>query len=457
MTGKKEKWLKDGHEADANLNNRRLVAGKRKFDTIAVHGIYNMEEALKQNNASLMEPVYMSPAQTFTDSDEKELSLAYEIPGWIYSRFGNPSVYYLEETIALLEGYQAGCETSSLVTGSGMSAIFMAVEPLLIKDKSFPYPNIVAQAKIYGGTFHLFSERLMQDRGIEVRWIKDAMDISEWESKIDDKTRFLYGEFPSNPAVQIFDISEIADLAHKHGIPLLVDATCASPAITRPIQHGADIVIQSVSKVMSSSGTTIIGSLTSRKDIPSRVGEDEMKSDFAKYVQHITYRDFGPAIHPLGAIMTLNDLRSLRGRISQMSDSAMKIACFLNDNDKVEKVYYPGLIEYIHYETALKYMRLVDSDEPAFGYMLAFDIVEKNRGESINTRKFYDSLNLVWRTADLGRVKTIATLPAISTHQQQGEEARDMADILPSCVRLSAGLEHPDDIIEDLEQALKKI
>jgi cystathionine beta-lyase/cystathionine gamma-synthase len=236
-----------------------------------------------------------------------------------------------------------------------------------------------------------------------------------------------------------------------------VDATCASPAITRPIQHGADIVIQSASKVISSSGTTIIGSLTSRKNIPSLVGPDEMRLDFAKYVQHLTYRDYGPAIHPLGAIMTLNDLRSLRSRVSQMSDSAMKVALFLSANSTVEKVYYPGLSEYKYHKTALKYMKLVDSDEPVFGYMLAFDIAEKKRGDSVNTRKFYDSLNLVWRTADLGRIKTIATLPAISTHQQQGEEARNMADILPSCVRLSVGLEHPDDIIEDLKQALDKI
>ncbi len=458
MTEKNRKyWVEYGKKLSEKKAQRLSRAKEQKFDTLAAHGLYNMSESLEANNASLLEPVFMSPAQTFTNSAELEVALAYEMPAWIYSRFGNPTVYFLEETIALLEGYNSGRETNTLVTGSGMSAIFLAAEPLLAKDDSLPPPNIVAQAKIYGGTFHLFSERYMEDRGIEIRWVTNAMNLAEWESKIDEGTRFLYGEFPSNPAVQIFDIAAVSDIAHRYGVPLVVDATCASPALTRPIEFGADVVVQSASKVISGSGTTIIGSLTSAMNIPSRVGPDELKEDFAGYCQKIMNRDYGPAIHPMGAWMTINDIRTLRMRVEQMSRSAQKIAEYLEGHAKIDTVFYPGLESFTHHAIARKQMRLVDTDENLYGYMMAFNVREKKIFDSANTRKFYDALELIWRTADLGRVKTIATLPSISTHQQQGEEGRELADILPSCVRLSVGVENVDDLLADIEQALKKV
>lgn len=456
-TRSKEEWIKIGNEIATNRKRRIETAKKWKFDTIATHGLYDMKESLRNNNGSLIEPVYMSPAQTFSDANEMEAALAYEMPAWIYSRFANPSVNFLSDTMSLLEGYGSEYDTSSLVTGSGMSAIFLAVETLLVKDDSLPPPNIVSQAKIYGGTFHLFTERLMEDRGIEVKWVSDALDMDEWKSLIDDGTRFLYGEFPSNPAVEIFDIEKVADLAHENNIPLIVDATCASPAITRPIQFGADIVVQSASKVISASGTTIIGTMTSRRNIPSRAGADEMKEDFARWCQFIPNRDFGPAIHPMGAILTLNDLRTLRMRAERMSRSAATIAQYLESHPKVDKVFYPGLKSNEHHNLAKKYMKLADSEENLFGFMMSFNIAEGKKFSSVNTRKFYDALELIWRTADLGRVKTICTLPTISTHQQQGEEGRELADILPSCVRLSIGVEDVDDLLADLDQALKKI
>ena len=241
---------------------------------------------------------------------------------------------------------------------------------------------------------------------------------------MDEGTRFLYGEFPSNPSVDIFDIQAVSDLAHSNGVPLIVDATCASPALTRPLEFGADIVVQSASKVMASSGMTILGLLTSRKNIISKIGSDEMKADFATWAKLWPYRDNGPAINPMACIVALNDLRSLRMKIAQMSRSAQLIAEYLTKHPKVDKVYYPGLDSYVEHTLAKKYMKLVDSNENLFGYMLSVEIKEESKGSSKNARKFYDGLGMIWRATDLGRVKTVATLNAISTHQQQGEEGR---------------------------------
>jgi len=453
----KEQWLKKGKEMMDSRMNRILEAKKKKFDTIATHGIYDLSQALEYNNASIMEPVYLSPAQAFASSAEMEAALAYEMPSWTYSRIANPSTYFLEETAALLETYGSDIIASCLSTGSGMSAVRTATDPFLVIDSRFGKPNIVTTAKVYGGTFQQFSIRRCKEQGIEVRWVCNPSDINEWKSKIDENTRFVYGEFPSNPAVAIFDISAVADLAHAYEIPLIVDSTCASPALTRPLLLGADIVIHSASKVMGASGTSIVGLLIARKNITSKIGTPEMKEDFAVWAKLWPFRDNGPALSPMSAIMTLNDLRSLRSRVEQMSRSAMQIARWLEKHPAVECVHYPGLESYKAHELAKKYMKLVDSGENMFGFMLAFEVKENETNGSKNVRAFYDGLKMIWRATDLGRVKTIATLNAISTHQQQGEEGRKLAEIKPSTCRLSIGIEHPDDIISDLEQAFQKI
>lgn len=446
--------------AGANAVEARLcrikIAKKRKFDTIATHGLYDLDQALA-NNGSIMEPIYLTSSQVYRNSNELETTLAYEVPGWVYSRIANPSSLFFEETMALLETYGSDSIGSCCATASGMSAIRTVCDALLIKDDSLPKPNFVACAKIYGGTFQQFSIRWMKEMGIEVRWVKDPSNIEEWASKIDDGTRFLYGEFPSNPSVSIFDITKVAELAHSHGIPLVVDSTCASPALTRPLTLGADIVVQSATKVIGASGTTIAGTLTSKMNITSKVGCDEMKADFAGWVKLLPFRDNGPAISPMSAILLLNDLRSLRSRVAKMSDTAMEVALFLENHPKVAKVYYPGLESYKDHSIAKKYMKLVDTDDNAYGFMLAMEIKEDNEWESKNARKFYDALELIFRATDLGRVKTIATLNAISTHQQQGEEGRKLAEIKPSTCRIAVGIEDPEDIIKDLEQALDKI
>ncbi|MFC2088860.1 aminotransferase class V-fold PLP-dependent enzyme [Calditrichota bacterium] len=450
-------WQQKGQEMMADRQRRINQAKKWKFDTIATHGLYDTKQALSFNNASIMEPVYLSTAQAYNNSAEMETALAYEMPTWCYSRIANPSTFFLEETAALLESYGSDLESSCVATSSGMSAIKTATDPFLVKDDRFPKPNIVASAKVYGGTFQQFWVRRFQEQGIEVRWIKNPINMQEWESKVDHNTRFLYGEFPANPSVDIFDISKVADLAHANDIPLIVDSTCASPAVTRPLTLGADIVIQSASKIISASGTSIAGLVISRKNIVSKIGSDEMKADFAIWVKLWPYRDNGPSLNPMAAIMTLNDLRSLRMRVGQTNTNALKVARYLEAHPKIEAVHYPGLESYPDHQIARKYMKLVDSDENMYGYMLAAEIKEDTPGGSTNSRKFYDALDMIWRATDLGRVKTVATLNSISTHQQQGEEGRALADIKPSTCRISCGIEHADDIIADIEQALDVI
>jgi len=450
-------WVEKGKKMSVDRQRRIKRAKEWKFDTVATHGIYDLQQALESNNGSIMEPVYLSPAQAYFNSAEMEAGLSYEMPNWCYSRIANPSSFFLEETAALLETYGTSIEATCIATSSGMSAIRTATDPFLVDDPRFPKPNIVTSAKIYGGTFQQFSVRRCGEQGIDVRWITDPTDLSEWESKIDKNTRFVYGEFPSNPSLSVFDIEEVAKLAHKAGTPLIVDSTCASPALTRPITNGADIVIHSASKVIGASGTSICGLLIARKGLISKLLSDEVCADFGTWAKFWPFRDNGPNINPMAAIMILNDFRTLRMRVIQMSKTTMKVAQFLEKHPMVDKVNYPGLESFPNKKLAEKYMKLVDDGETLFGHMLSIEIKENGPDESKNSRKFYDNLDMIWRATDLGRVKTVATLNAISTHQQQGEEGRKLASIKPSTCRISCGVENPDDIIADLNRALDSI
>ncbi|MAF27196.1 MAG: aminotransferase class I/II-fold pyridoxal phosphate-dependent enzyme [Gemmatimonadota bacterium] len=456
-------WIAEGKRIASDRARRIARTKDWKFDTVATHGLYDFQQACNLNNGSIMEPVYLSPAQAFHDYDEMEVALAYQMPSWTYSRIANPSTFFLEETVALLESYGTGLNAGCVACSSGMSAIRSAIEPFLVKDDSLPPPNLVTTARLYGGTFQQFSERQMHDRGIEVRWVRNNMDMEEWAEKIDAGTRLVYGEMPSNPAVALFDIEKVAELAHAHGVPLIVDSTCASPALLRPLAFGADIVVQSVSKVMASHGMTIAGTMTARQNLPSRVGPDEMREDFATWVKLLPYRDNGPSLNPMSAILALNDLRSLRSRVAQMSRSALAVARFLESQPKVASIHYPGLESHSQREIADKYLTLVDSEHDAdgpehlHGYMMTFEVREDDPCDPVNTRLFYDALDLFWRATDLGRVKSVATLPAISTHQQQGDEGRALASIQPNYVRVSVGIEHVDDVIADLDRALDAI
>lgn len=441
----------------------RDVVKKWKFDTIAVHGLYSVEDAIEDYQGAIVEPVFMSSSQAYRDSDEMACALGYMIPTWCYSRIANPSTYYYEWTLALLEGYGFDGETSACSTSSGMAAIAAAIQPFSVhRFHNMVEPrNFVATAQCYGGTFQLFDVRMSDERDIECRWVEDPTNIDEWASKIDKNTRFLYGELPSNPGLSFFDIEAVADLAHSHNIPFICDNTVATPALLRPICHGADIVVQSATKTLTSSGFGLCGAVIARKDLVSNIDNDYMKQDFALYIKYLPNRDSGPNLHPMQAIMTLNDMRTLRSKMDLMSRNTMKVAEYLQGHPQVESTEYLGLPNHPLHELASKYMWLVDaeSDEQygkpvnRYGHLMSFCV----KGGPEAARKMFDGLQRIWRATDLGRIKSVATIPAISTHQQQGEDGRKLAQIPPNLVRLCVGAEHPEDVIADLDQALAAV
>ncbi len=353
---------------DAYLARRakyiREVVKKWRFDTIAVHGLYSVEDAIEDYQGAIIEPIFMSTSQAYRDSDEMAAALAYKIPTWCYSRIANPSTYYYEWVLALLEGYGFDGETACCSTSSGMAAIMTAVQPFLVhahKDTHEPR-NFLATAQCYGGTFQQFNVRLAQERDIEVRWVEDPTNLDEWASKVDKNTRFLYGELPSNPGLSFFDIKAVADLAHAHQLPLIVDSTVASPALLRPICHGADIVVQSATKTLSSSGFGICGAVIARKGLTTNIPIEELKNDFALYIKYLPNRDYGPNLHPVQAILTLNDMRTLRSKMDLMSRNTQKVAEWLQGHPMVEDVGYLGLKSHPLHELASRYMWLVDAE-----------------------------------------------------------------------------------------------
>lgn len=438
------------------------IAGMKKcrFDTIAVHGIYSMQEALDFNQGSIIEPIFMSSSQAYRDSDEMEAALGYQIPTWCYSRIGNPSMYYFEGTMALMEGYGGDFETSCCATSSGMSAIASAVEPFLAVDPKKPGQkmNFIATCQVYGGTFQQFAIRKGQERNIEWRKVINSNNIDEWEKLIDEDTRFLYGEMPSNPSQAFFDLEKIIELGHHYGIPVIIDSTVATPALLRPLQLGADIVVQSSTKTLTSSGFAISGAVIARNNLVSRYGSEEMKANFGFYLKSLPNRDMGPNLSPMNAILALNDMRTLRSKVDLMSRSTMKVAKYLAGHKHIEQVDYLGLESHPLHSLARKYLWLVDAEhddlygspQNRYGHLMSFRV----KGGAQNARDVFDGFQRIWRATDLGRIKSVATIPAISTHSQQGEEGRKIADIPANLIRLCVGAEHPDDIIQDLEQGL---
>ncbi len=453
------KYVKEAEKFLVQKEKQIARIKKLKFDTIAVHGLYTVEEALSQNQGSVIEPLYLSTAQAYRNSDEMEAALAYLIPTWCYTRIANPTTYYLEWVLALLEGYQTGYDTSCLVTASGMSAIMLAVDSLLVKQKEGAEKiNFVSSVRLYGGTFQHFTVRKMKERGIEIRWVDHQDDIEEWKAKIDENTRFLYSEAPSNPQQSFCDVKALVELAHSWEIPFIIDSTCATPALMRPIAYGADIVIHSLTKSITSGGLAVGGALISRKPIATKIKNENplFRQSFAEYVKFLPYRDNGPAAAPLNALFALNDIRTLRSKMDLVSANSEKVAEYLSQHPKVYQVDYLGLESFSLHNLAKKFMKLVDSDDGKgkevnrYGHLLSFRV----DGPPQNARKVFDNLKIIFRAGDLGRIKSIATIPAISTHLQQGEEARAKADVPHQMIRLCVGAENPDDIIADLDQAL---
>jgi O-acetylhomoserine/O-acetylserine sulfhydrylase-like pyridoxal-dependent enzyme len=393
--------------------------------------MYTVQDAIEDYQGSIIEPIFMSSSQAYRDSDEMAAALAYLIPTWCYSRIANPSTYYYEWTLALLEGYGCPDHTECCSTSSGMAAIMTAVQPFVVhRVHNVAEPrNFVATAQCYGGTFQLFQVRLSEERDIECRWVEDPTDLDQWERNIDKNTRFLYGELPSNPGLGFFDIRAVADLAH--------------------------------SKTLTSSGFGICGAIIARRGIVTNIDNDDLRNNFAIYVKYMPNRDHGPNLHPVQALMTLNDVRTLRSKVDMLSLKTMKVAEYLQAHPQVESVEYLGLPDHPRHELASRFMWLVDAEHDEqygkpvnrYGHLMSFCV----KGGPVAARKFFDGLQRIWRATDLGRIKSVATIPAISTHQQQGEAGRKLAHIPPNLVRLCVGGEHPDDIIADLDQALASL
>lgn len=451
------RWLELAEQDLARREERLRAVRRLRFDTIAAHGLYDLTESLERNHGAIMEPTVLSSAQAYHDADEMELALSYQIPTWCYTRIHNPTLGFLEDKLALLETYGSDIAAGCCTYSSGMAAIGNTVDALMALPGSNP-PNFVTSCQLYGGTYQLFDARLKRERGMDVRMVVNAGDIDEWRRNIDKNTRFLYGEMPSNPGLAFFDLAAVAALAHEHGIPFVIDSTIASPALLRPLLFGADIVIHSATKVMSCSGLGMAGAVIARKPITTNIPNEELKADFALWLKRYPQREQGGCLHPFQATMTQCDLRTLRSRVDNWSQTALKVARWLEGHPRVLAVNYLGLESYPLHELARRYLWLVDAEHDErygrpvnrFTHMMSFRV----KGGPTAARAVFDRFRMIWRATDLGRVKTVATIPAISTHLLQGEQARRMADIPPDLIRLSVGAEHPDDIIADLDQAL---
>ncbi|WP_235826791.1 aminotransferase class I/II-fold pyridoxal phosphate-dependent enzyme [Facilibium subflavum] len=436
-----------------NRDKAKAYIKNKSFDTIATHGVYDLNEALA-NQGSVIEPVFMSTAQGFSHADELQAALAYEIPSWSYTRIHNPTLYYLESTLALLESYDCGVEAGCCVTSSGMSAITTVTDALLADS---PHANFVSSSQIYGGSFQQFSIRQAQ-KNRQVRWVAPDAPMQSWAAQIDENTRFIYIEVPSNPGLAMCDIEMLAGLAHANNIPLIVDATLATPALIRPFQFGADIVIHSLSKIIAASGSVIGGAIIAKENITARFLPDDVSANFCQHLKLLPNRDNGACLSPMQAFLVLSELRTLRMRVDAFSQNTLKVAQFLQGHPKVEQVLYPGLLDYPQYQLAQKYFELVDSaknslhnqPEKRYGHLLSFRVKDGVQA----AKQVINNLRLIFCATDLGRVKTIATIPAISTHQQQGDKGRQLANIPDNLIRLSVGAENADDIIQDLDQAL---
>ncbi|PIL19185.1 hypothetical protein P775_16080 [Puniceibacterium antarcticum] len=340
-----------------------------------------------------------------------------------------------------------------------MAALFMAATALVAHDPERTRPNIVLPSACYGGSYMLFRERFETDRGIEIRWIRDSLDIEEWKRAIDHETRFALCEVPSNPLLRLTDIPAVARITAAKNVPLMVDSTLSSPAVMRPLILGADIVVHSVSKSMSASGLSIAGAVVSRPNISCSHPRTEMREDFAGFLKRGPQRDCGVILSPFNALQSITDLRSLRERMNTMGNSAMRLAELFSQHPAISETFYPGLPGMPGHDIAKRDMIMVDSnlDEGGqrnnYGYLVSI----RMRDGIQAARTFIDNLEIFWRANDLGRIKSTATIPSISTHSQLSESEKTLSGIPGDLVRLSVGCEHVDDILQDVERALDSV
>lgn len=427
-----------------------------QFETLQVHAGQAPDSATKSRAV----PIYQTTSYTFDDTDHAARLFGLEEFGNIYTRIMNPTNDVFESRIAALEGGIAG-----LATSSGQAAQFLALSTIMGAGQ-----NIVSSSYLYGGTFNQFKVSLPR-LGIETKFI-DGNDPDHVADAIDENTRCVYAESIGNPGYYVPDFEALAEVAHEHGIPFIVDNTFgAAGYLTRPIEYGADIVVQSATKWIGGHGTSIGGVIVDSGEFnwdngkfpyftePSPAyhglvfwdtfGPESPFGNIAFIVRARVeaMRDFGSAPSPFNSFLHLQGLETLSLRVQRHVDNALELAKWLQNQKAVEWVTYPGLPEHPTHENAQKYLR------NGFGAVLSFGI----QGGVEAGKKFINSVELASHLANVGDAKTLVIHPASTTHQQLTEEEQRSTGVTPEMVRVSVGIEHIDDIKEDFSEAFAKV
>ena len=421
-----------------------------KDQTLAIHAGFKSDSATK----AVSVPIYQTVAYEFDSAQHGADLFNLEVEGNIYTRIMNPTTAVLEERCAALEEGIAGLGLSA-----GSAAVNYSI--LNIAEKG---SNIVTVPLLYGGTYTLFKHMLPR-LGIDVRFAAD--DSADAMAKlIDDKTAAVYCESIGNPAGNIVDIEALANMAEAHGVPLIVDNTVATPALIKPIAWGAHIVVNSLTKYMGGHGNSLGGVIVDSGEFPwakhpqkfHMLNEPEESYHGVVYtealgaaayigrVRTVALRNTGSAISPMNAFLILQGMQTLPLRMERHCDNALAVANFLKDHPRVDWVKFAGLSDSPYYDLAQKYTNGKPSALMTFGIKGGFDAGVK----------FYDALNLFLRLVNIGDTKSLAAHPASTTHRQLSESELETAGVTPDMIRLCNGIEHIDDIIADLEQALAK-
>lgn len=423
-----------------------------RFETLQLHA--GQEKPDSATGARAV-PIYLTSSYVFNDSQHAADRFALRDPGNIYGRLTNPTVDVFEQRIAALEG-----GVGALAVASGLAAITYAVLTAASGGQ-----NIVAASNIYGGTFNLLAHTL-PDYGVKTKFV-DPSDLAAVEVAIDDNTRALYAETLGNPNSDVADIEALAAIAHKHKIPLIIDSTFTPPSVFRPIEHGADIVVHSATKFIGGHGTALGGVIVDSGNFdweasgkypsitepnPSYHGVVFSKAaGRAAYIvkaRAVFLRNTGATLSPFHAFLFLQGLESLSLRLERHVENALKVVQFLNSHPKVEKVNHPSV------STDARQQELYKKYYPqGAGSIFTFEI----KGDINDARKVIDSLKLFSLLANVGDSKSLAIHPASTTHSQLNEKELLEHGIKPNTIRLSVGIEHIDDIIGDLSQALDSI
>lgn len=398
-------------------------------------------------------PIYQTTSYVFESAEHAARLFGLEEFGNIYTRIMNPTVDVFEKRMAALEG-----GVGALGLASGSAAISLAALNITKSGQ-----NLVSSSTLYGGTYNLFAHTF-KDLGIEARFV-DARDPNNFADAIDDDTRFLFCETLGNPACDVPDFEAIADVAHNHHIPFIVDNTAASPLLFRPIDHGADIVVHSATKVIGGHGTSIGGVIVDGGTFdwdngkfpeltePSESYHGLRFYEALKPLGNISYiikarvtllRDMGPCLSPFNAFLLLQGLETIHLRVPRHSENALKVAQHLAEHPAVEWVSYPGLKDHPDHKRALKYL------PKGQGAILTFGVKSGYEG----AKKFINSVKLASHLANILDAKTLVIHPASTTHQQLSPQEQEEAGVTPNMIRLSVGIEDVEDIIADLNQAL---